>query len=54
MAGFESDLLATPSPKKKWTDTAVVVVLGLIIAFFCFAVLSGAFQLVFQRSIFGK
>jgi len=57
MAGFGSDLLDTPStPKKKrkWTETGLTVLVGLIVVLFSFIVLSSGFQLVFQHGLFGK
>jgi hypothetical protein len=56
MSGLGSPLLEIPSsPKKrKWTDTALIVFLGLIVAFFLLSVVSNSFQLFFQRSLFHK
>jgi len=56
MSGLGSSLLETPpSPKKrKWTDTALIAFLGLIVAFFLLSVVSNSVQLFFQHSLFGK
>lgn len=54
MASFWSQVFDTPSSNKKssWTDTALIVFLGLLIAYFVLAVVSNSYSLIFQRSLF--